>query len=246
MGSQILTDNVRPGPARWKRAVDAAIAKPESHHAALLFERLNRVRGLETASRRYWKVERHERNHYYCSDFCVGLAVHLEAYIGDRGHQFSSYEDIIDKIRRPWDGTAINIGWGTDMWSKTMMRQIFPNMLPRNVKCFTCGGEMSKNYLTSGNPLVDFTYARSLARAYEPKTVVKEVTAAQLKDDAISLTRTDPMTDTVLLTEDGRILDERPQITEVQLTPRERVLLSWVHDFNRHKALESLKALGEL
>jgi len=228
-----VNDNVRPGPQRWKRAVDAAIAKPESHHAALLFERLNRVRGLETVSRRYWKVERHDRNHYYCSDFCVGLAVHLEAYIG---YQFSSYEDIIDKIRRPGDGTAINIGWSTGDWSKIMMRQVFPNMLPRNVKCFTCGGEMSKNYLTSGNPLVDFTYARSLAQAYE-----RHVT--EVAQEELSLTETDPYRDTVLIAEDGRIVDERPRITEVQLTPRERVLLGWIDSHNRHRALNELDKL---
>jgi hypothetical protein len=247
MGSQILTDNVRPGPLRWKRAVDAAIAKPESHHAALLFERLNRVRGLATTPTRYWKVERHERNHYYCSDFCVGLAIHLEAYIGDRGHQFSSYEDIIDKIRNTHNDVGIDIGWGTDAWSKTTLRQTFPRTLPRIVKCFTCGGEMSKNYLTSGNPLVSFTYARSLAKEYAPKADVKEVTAAQLKTEPV-LTEWErdllrgADAGKVWISVDGHLVYDRPtDYMEINLTKRELAILKFVEKDRRHEALNALK-----
>jgi len=267
-------DDVRPGPQRWKRALDAAKDKPNSYHAKLLYERLYRASGLFDLDgddvEHYWRVTRDapssyskQTRHYYCSDFCFALASHLEAWITeDGGTHYSSYEELIKDIDDAVFGRQLYIGWGRSHYP--LAEAILPRSLSRAVKCFTCGGKMSRDEFTCENPLisrVDFLDSVFIAVAWHNS----QPTAAPVKKD-------EPLADwerelldgvreelkveqqqelekeavKVLVDEDGRIVEKQPQITEVLLTPSEARLLKYVPAHLRLEALDQIAQLDKL
>lgn len=237
------TDNVSPGPRRWERAVKAALAKPDTYHAKLLFERLNRVRHLFPRDDAYWVVRKHERNQYYCSDFCAGLASHLDAHVGRNCH-WSSYDALIEEIARN-NGEKITIGTTSSAWwsSKYYMERVYYADLPRTVKCFACGIKMTREG-TDGYARVDFGPAIIKAADCQNSQVEENPQDRPLEDWERELLQSTPEPKyPVILAPNGETVVSPPQYRTVSLTERERVILGYVPAHFRHEVADRLERL---
>lgn len=221
------TNQVSPGPKRWQRAIDNALVKPESANAKLLLSRLKSVDTLNM-NPAFWAITRTNtagtRNRYYCSDFCVGLALHLEWLPAT-----TPVTQYVDKARDHFGQTGLD--------SHTVMAVI--DELPRaSVKCFVCGGTMSKNRSVSKRE-VDFTPALELLNEMEETAAYVEPVFPSvdemLKDEQKKVK--------VLIDYDGKILSTTPEVREVELTVRERRLFDYVPAHLRHEVLSQLEQL---
>lgn len=222
------TDNVSPGPKRWERAINGAKNSPNSAHAVLLRTRLETVKHLDREPNQYWRVQfgaYGEKNHYYCSDFCAGIAMHLEATFNDE-MTYQSVAELVDAIRYGYN--AIDLGRWAELYTTE------PSQLPRTVKCFACGGKMLKTKLTSTYKLVDFDDALSLLETKPSESYSVDVTEPKVVEEKKV---------TIFLDNDGELFESLPEMQEVTLTEREIYMLRYIPRGIRRTVVSQLEHL---
>lgn len=226
-----------PGPTRWTRAVNNAVAKPTSYGAKLLKKRLEIADNFShslnlRAVPKYWDDA---VDHYLCSDFCTALDIL-------RGTDTTT-SDVNEKVVQIKDDLALDTVERTAGFYQRVFvthRKITAKDLNRTVSCFVCGRKVAPSGGIDDTNQVNFKRARDAFNGVVPQVVHTTPEVIEKIVEVPVMERKN----TYWVSQNGDVLAVQPTPwDEVELTAREVELLYLLPSAQRVAALKQIGAL---